>query len=221
MNWNYKWTIDEPLQVDPTVEISGIPGLEIKNIYSLLTSVFLSSSFRIPGPQISWRAPRFKILGARLAPRFFCLISIPVKTIVEPLQVDHQIDGLLLMLAGLELLKTAIEKAGYTGKIEIGMDVAASEFCKKGFKYDLDFKNPKSDPKEWVRTSECLVGSKTFHRSFTFCIWREKYCSKRLLCGRGGCSVAGAESEAKQVGMVQAVVRRLNRSVWFGLSSGG
>ena len=27
---------------------------------------------------------------------------------------------------GLELLKNAIEKAGYTGKIQIGMDVAAS-----------------------------------------------------------------------------------------------
>lgn len=44
---------------------------------------------------------------------------------------------------GLELLKTAIEKAGYTGKVKIGMDVAASEFYKDG-KYDLDFKNPKS-----------------------------------------------------------------------------
>lgn len=41
---------------------------------------------------------------------------------------------------GLELLKTAIEKAGYTGKVRIGMDVAASEFYKEG-KYDLDFKN--------------------------------------------------------------------------------
>ncbi|PSN52313.1 Enolase [Blattella germanica] len=29
---------------------------------------------------------------------------------------------------GLDLIKDAIEKAGYTGKIEIGMDVAASEF---------------------------------------------------------------------------------------------
>lgn len=28
--------------------------------------------------------------------------------------------------AGLELLKVAIENAGYTGKIKIGMDVAAS-----------------------------------------------------------------------------------------------
>ena len=31
---------------------------------------------------------------------------------------------------GLKLLVEAIEKAGYTGKIKIGMDVAASEFCK-------------------------------------------------------------------------------------------
>jgi len=45
----------------------------------------------------------------------------------------------------LDLISTAIEKAGYTGKIDIGMDVAASEFFKDG-KYDLDFKNPASDP---------------------------------------------------------------------------
>lgn len=46
----------------------------------------------------------------------------------------------------LDLLKEAIEKAGYTGKVIIGMDVAASEFYKEGKKmYDLDFKNPKED----------------------------------------------------------------------------
>lgn len=33
---------------------------------------------------------------------------------------------------GLELVKTAIESAGYTGKIHIAMDVAASEFYKDG-----------------------------------------------------------------------------------------
>ncbi len=52
-------------------------------------------------------------------------------------------------VAGLELLRVAIDKAGYTGKIQIAMDVAASEFCKEK-KYDLDFKNPKSDPAHWV-----------------------------------------------------------------------
>ncbi|CAN1267244.1 ENO1 [Linum perenne] len=42
---------------------------------------------------------------------------------------------------GLELLKTAIAKAGYTGKVVIGMDVAASEFYDgKDKSYDLNFK---------------------------------------------------------------------------------
>ncbi|KAB1221276.1 Enolase [Morella rubra] len=41
---------------------------------------------------------------------------------------------------GLELLKTAIAKAGYTGQVVIGMDVAASEFYCPDKKYDLNFK---------------------------------------------------------------------------------
>uniref|UniRef100_A0A3B4ZNP0 phosphopyruvate hydratase n=1 Tax=Stegastes partitus TaxID=144197 RepID=A0A3B4ZNP0_9TELE len=48
----------------------------------------------------------------------------------------------------LELLKTAIEKAGYPDKIIIGMDVAASEFFRSG-KYDLDFKSP-DDPSRHI-----------------------------------------------------------------------
>lgn len=56
---------------------------------------------------------------------------------------------------GLELIKVAIEKAGYTGKIEIGMDVAASEFHKEG-KYDLDFKNPNSDKSKWITPDQLL-----------------------------------------------------------------
>ncbi|XP_001968312.3 enolase [Drosophila erecta] len=49
----------------------------------------------------------------------------------------------------LNLISDAIAKAGYTGKIEIGMDVAASEFYKDG-QYDLDFKNEKSDKSQWL-----------------------------------------------------------------------
>ena len=49
----------------------------------------------------------------------------------------------------LTLISDAIAKAGYTGRIEIGMDVAASEFFKDG-KYDLDFKNPQSDKSLWL-----------------------------------------------------------------------
>ncbi|XP_052715385.1 transmembrane channel-like protein 3 [Crassostrea angulata] len=54
---------------------------------------------------------------------------------------------------GLDLLVEAIEKAGYTGKIKIGMDVAASEFFKES-KYDLDFKNPKSNPADWISSDQ-------------------------------------------------------------------
>jgi enolase len=49
----------------------------------------------------------------------------------------------------LELLQDAIKKAGYEGKIKIALDVASSEFYKDG-KYDLDFKNPNSDPSKWI-----------------------------------------------------------------------
>merc|ERR1711933_99104 len=41
---------------------------------------------------------------------------------------------------GPNLVVEAIEKAGYTGKVKIGMDVAASEFYTDDKMYDLDFK---------------------------------------------------------------------------------
>ncbi|ODQ55249.1 enolase [Saitoella complicata NRRL Y-17804] len=49
----------------------------------------------------------------------------------------------------LDLIMDAISKAGYEGKIKIAMDVASSEFYKDN-KYDLDFKNPESDPSKFV-----------------------------------------------------------------------
>jgi len=51
----------------------------------------------------------------------------------------------------LELITEAIEKAGYTGQVNIAMDVASSEFYKEEEKkYDLDFKNPDSDKSKWL-----------------------------------------------------------------------
>lgn len=47
---------------------------------------------------------------------------------------------------GLNLLMEAIEKAGHLGKIDLGMDVAASEFWVPEKKvYDLDFKTDNND----------------------------------------------------------------------------
>ncbi|GJW21055.1 enolase [Tanacetum coccineum] len=52
---------------------------------------------------------------------------------------------------GLELLKTAIAKAGYTDKVVIGMDVAASEFYdEKDKTYDLNFKEENNNGKEKI-----------------------------------------------------------------------
>jgi enolase len=66
---------------------------------------------------------------------------------------------------GLQLLMSAIEKAGYKGKIQIGMDVAASEFCKDG-KYDLDFKNPKSEPSSYKTSDEMLEMYRGFVKNY-------------------------------------------------------
>mmetsp|Transcript_898 Transcript_898/g.2421 ORF Transcript_898/g.2421 Transcript_898/m.2421 type:complete len:448 (+) Transcript_898:77-1420(+) len=52
---------------------------------------------------------------------------------------------------GLMLVVEAIEKAGYTGKVFIGMDVAASEFYTKDKMYDLDFKT-EGDAKDKSQT---------------------------------------------------------------------
>merc|ERR1719333_1079682 len=60
-------------------------------------------------------------------------------------------------LEGLDLLVEAIEKAGYTGKVKIGMDVAASEFWLESDKvYDLDFKTENND-KSQRKTGEELM----------------------------------------------------------------
>ncbi|KAI1189064.1 phosphopyruvate hydratase [Nemania serpens] len=55
----------------------------------------------------------------------------------------------------LDLITEAIEEAGYTGKMNIAMDVASSEFYKEDAKkYDLDFKNPESDSSKWITYEE-------------------------------------------------------------------
>jgi enolase len=65
---------------------------------------------------------------------------------------------------GLDLLVSAIDKAGYTGKVKIGMDVAASEFWKDDKKvYDLDFKTDDNDG------SQCKSGDELMDLYKEFC----------------------------------------------------
>jgi len=67
---------------------------------------------------------------------------------------------------GLELLKLAIEAAGHTGKVQMAMDCAASEFYdeKKG-KYDLDFKS-KDKGKNELSGDQLITVYTDFTKSF-------------------------------------------------------
>lgn len=58
----------------------------------------------------------------------------------------------IFFCTALDLLQTAIEKAGFTEKVVVGMDVAASEFHREG-KYDLDFKSP-PDSQRYISAEE-------------------------------------------------------------------
>uniref|UniRef100_A0A8C0K3D2 phosphopyruvate hydratase n=1 Tax=Canis lupus dingo TaxID=286419 RepID=A0A8C0K3D2_CANLU len=89
----------------------------------------------------------------------------------SPLNVVEQekIDKLMIEMDGtenksLELLKNAIGKAGYTDKVVIGMDVAASEFFRSG-KYDLDFKSP-DDPSRYITPDQLADLYKSFIRDY-------------------------------------------------------
>mmetsp|Transcript_6537 Transcript_6537/g.13964 ORF Transcript_6537/g.13964 Transcript_6537/m.13964 type:complete len:440 (+) Transcript_6537:92-1411(+) len=64
---------------------------------------------------------------------------------------------------GLKLLMEAIEVAGHSGKVQLAMDVAASEFWKDDKKvYDLDFKNPSSDGSFEMSGEKLIELYKTF-----------------------------------------------------------
>lgn len=68
---------------------------------------------------------------------------------------------------GLELLKKAIDDAGYTGKVKIGMDVAASEFYIAEEKvYDLDFKSKEKDPSKKLSQDKMIELYKNFVNEF-------------------------------------------------------
>lgn len=69
-----------------------------------------------------------------------------------------------MFIIALELLKSAISKAGYTDEIVIGMDVAASEFYRDG-KYDLDFKSP-DDPDRYISPDELSDLYKSFIQDY-------------------------------------------------------
>ncbi|KAK9318577.1 Enolase, C-terminal TIM barrel domain-containing protein [Lipomyces starkeyi] len=117
--------------------------------------------------------------GGRLAFQEFMIAPVGAATFAEALQMGSEVYQILKKLAvkkygqsagnvgdeggvapdiqtpkeALDLITDSIAAAGYTGKVKIALDVASSEFFKDG-KYDLDFKNPDSDPSKWLSGEE-------------------------------------------------------------------
>jgi enolase len=119
--------------------------------------------------------------GNKLAMQEFMILPLGAKSFDEGLRMGtetyHALKGLIKEKYGLGavnvgdeggfapdvadpeealvLLRDAIAKAGYTGKISIGMDCAASEFYKEG-NYDMGFKNP-SDAGKMLHTPGNMI----------------------------------------------------------------
>nr|CAI6813996.1 CMF_HP1_G0054180.mRNA.1.CDS.1 [Saccharomyces cerevisiae] len=53
----------------------------------------------------------------------------------------------------LDMIVEAINICGYEGRVKVGIDSAPSVFYKDG-KYDLNFKEPNSDPSHWLSPAQ-------------------------------------------------------------------
>jgi len=68
---------------------------------------------------------------------------------------------------GLNLLTEAIEKSGHKGKVDIGMDVAASEFyIANEHVYDLDFKATKNDGSKKLKPDQLIALYEKFIKDY-------------------------------------------------------
>lgn len=113
---------------------------------------------------------------------------------------------------GLELLVAAIDKAGYTGKIKLGMDVAASEFFKKdGEYYDLDFKNPESTS----RLSATELGElyRSFVRDYPMVTIEDPFDEDDWQAWSGLTSIVGGETQIVGDDLTVTNVTRIARGI--------
>jgi hypothetical protein len=93
---------------------------------------------------------------------------------------------------GLDLLVTAIEQAGYTGKVKIGMDVAASEFWKDDAKCAMPPHGPHRREASAVAPLRRSGGAVAAHASRDACDWCFARRSAAVAHGRPALGVACA-----------------------------
>ncbi|EFH51347.1 predicted protein [Arabidopsis lyrata subsp. lyrata] len=124
---------------------------ESSQLFSLLCILLQHISNLAGNPKIVLPVPAFNVInggshaGNKLAMQEFIILPVGASSFKEAMKMGDFAPNIQENKEGLELLKTAIEKAGYTCKVVIGMDVAASEFYSSDKKYDLNFKEENND----------------------------------------------------------------------------
>ncbi|KAK1270258.1 Cytosolic enolase 3 [Acorus gramineus] len=111
-----------------------------------------------------------KHAGNNLAAQEIMILPIGAHSFEEAMQIGsetyHHLKALILEKygssgcnvgddEGLDLIKEAIERAGYTERIKLAMDFSATDFC-IGKKYDLDIKSPNKSGQNF-KTGEDLI----------------------------------------------------------------
>jgi enolase len=114
---------------------------------------------------------------------------------------------------GLNLINEAIGAAGYTGKVKIGMDVAASEFLTDDKKYDLDFKNKDSDGSQVKTGGELLDLYKHFCKDYPIITIEDPFDqddwdSTAALTSEGICQVVGDDLLVTNPKRVQMAIEK-------------
>lgn len=137
-------------------------------LYKHIANIYETKEFVMPVPCFNV-INGGKHAGNKLAFQEFMILPVGAKSFKEAMQMGaetyHNLKNIIKKKYGidsvnvgdeggfappvdekqaLDLLMAAIKSAGYSGKIKIGLDCAASEFYKKG-KYDLNFKGSRSN----------------------------------------------------------------------------
>jgi len=112
---------------------------------------------------------------------------------------------------GLKLVVEAIEKAGYTGKVKIGMDVAASEFMTEDKMYDLDFKNQPNDGSQKKSGEEMIALYKSFCDEYPIIsiedpFDQDDFDNTKALTDMGQCQVVGDDLLVTNPSRVKAAI---------------
>ncbi|KAF7487955.1 Enolase [Sarcoptes scabiei] len=126
-------------------------------LYQHLADLAGNTEFVLP-------VPAFNVInggshaGNRLAMQEFMILPTGASSFTEAMkmgsEVYHHLKNVIKKRYGLDATCVGDEGDGWLQrKIDIGMDVAASEFYREG-KYDLDFKNANSNKDEWLEPSK-------------------------------------------------------------------